>query len=299
LRKTRFLNRFLNKCTTYNQIILFTIDNIPTGHLQLLRSQLRNDKTSLMFGKNTLIKRALKNLSVQYDPNLAKLIPYFKSNVGCLFAHDSDVLQLMYFIEQNGVTANAKPGMIAPCNVNFPKGTPTSLSPEKTSFFQAAGINTKISGGKIEIIKDVALVKEGEVVSETAYRILELLKLKPFKYYMRVQAVYDQGELTDLHLIRQAEKMMKKGVEHISILDRFLSSTCMTQHDGDDNDMDVDVDFDPTDPGEERLFSLFGDEEDEEPDFRFSGDSSLKNKENEDNEDGDDNELLKGMFGED
>jgi len=284
LRKTRFLNKFLNKCTTYDQIILFTIDNIPTGHLQLLRSQLRQDKASLMFGKNTLIRRALKNLSAQYDPNLAKLIPYLKTNVGCLFAYNTDVLRLMYFIEEHGVTANAKPGMIAPCDVTLRKGV-TSLPPDKTSFFQASGIHTKISGGKIEILKDTFLVKEGEPVTETAYRVLELMKMRPFSYYMKVKAVYDQGELIDLNLIKQAEKLMKKGLENVRLVDKFISKDqnlpivegcgmlpdSAVVNDGDDND------------GEEGegMFNIFGDEEEQDA-------SSVTSKGKDGQDDGDD-----------
>jgi len=245
----------------------------------------------MMFGKNTLIKRALKNLSVQHDPNLAKLIPYFKTNVGCLFAYNTDVLRLMYFIEENGVTANAKPGMIAPCDVMLRKGV-TSLPPDKTSFFQASGIHTKINGGKIEILRDMSLVKEGEPVTETAYRILELMKLRPFSFYMKVKAVYDQGELIDLNLVKQAEKMMKKGLDNVRLVDRFISTDPLVSMTGEvecgilPNDTVVTGDGDDSEQEGEGLFNIFGDEEES----GSSGGGNTQGKGRQDDNDGDDGE---------
>ena len=47
--------------------------------------------------------------------------------------------------------APAKAGAIAPIDVYVPPGN-TGLGPEKTSFFQALHIGTKISKGTIEIL---------------------------------------------------------------------------------------------------------------------------------------------------
>lgn len=49
------------------------------------------------------------------------------------------------------VPAAARAGAIAPCDVTVPAQN-TGLGPEKTSFFQALGITTKISRGTIEIL---------------------------------------------------------------------------------------------------------------------------------------------------
>lgn len=49
------------------------------------------------------------------------------------------------------MAAPAKAGVIAPLDVTVPAQN-TSLGPEKTSFFQALAIQTKISKGTIEIL---------------------------------------------------------------------------------------------------------------------------------------------------
>merc|ERR1712244_96521 len=57
----------------------------------------------------------------------------------------------------------ARAGAIAPLDVTVPAQN-TGLGPEKTSFFQALNIPTKITKGTIEIIADVKLIKEGDKV---------------------------------------------------------------------------------------------------------------------------------------
>ena len=55
------------------------------------------------------------------------------------------------------VAAPAKAGALAPVDVFVPPGN-TGLGPEKTSFFQALSIATKISRGTIEILVRMSCV---------------------------------------------------------------------------------------------------------------------------------------------
>ncbi|EGV92093.1 60S acidic ribosomal protein P0 [Cricetulus griseus] len=60
----------------------------------------------------------------------------------------------------NKVLAAARAGATAPHEVTVP-AQKTGLGPEKTSFFQALGITTKIFRGTTEILSDVQLRKTG------------------------------------------------------------------------------------------------------------------------------------------
>ena len=61
------------------------------------------------------------------------------------------------------VPAAARAGAIAPCDVTVPAQN-TGLGPEKTSFFQALGITTKISRGTIEILVSERRAAVGEAL---------------------------------------------------------------------------------------------------------------------------------------
>lgn len=79
-----------------------------------------------------------------------RLLPHVRGNVGFVFTKD-DLTEVREILTKNKVQAPARAGGVAPCDVIIPAQN-TGLGPEKTSFFQALSIPTKISKGTIEII---------------------------------------------------------------------------------------------------------------------------------------------------
>jgi large subunit ribosomal protein LP0 len=79
-----------------------------------------------------------------------RLLPHVRGNVGFVFTR-GDLVEVRDKLLENKVRAPARNGAIAPCPVIIPAQN-TGLGPEKTSFFQALSIPTKISKGTIEII---------------------------------------------------------------------------------------------------------------------------------------------------
>lgn len=77
-------------------------------------------------------------------------MPHIKGNVGFVFT-TQDLGDVREKILENKVKAPARAGSLAPCDVKLPPQN-TGLGPEKTSFFQALSIPTKISKGTIEIL---------------------------------------------------------------------------------------------------------------------------------------------------
>jgi len=71
------------------------------------------------------------------------------------------------------------------------------MGPEKTSFFQALSIPTKITRGTIEIVQDVHLIKSGDKVGMSEATLLNMLKISPFTYGLIVQKVYEAGSVFD------------------------------------------------------------------------------------------------------
>merc|ERR1711994_42546 len=96
----------------------------------------------------------------------------------------------------NKVKAPAKAGALAPLDVTVPAQN-TGMGPEKTSFFQALSIPTKITRGTIEIVQDVHLIKSGDKVGMSEATLLNMLKISPFTYGLIVQKVYEAGSVFD------------------------------------------------------------------------------------------------------
>jgi ribosomal protein L10 len=153
------LEECLNK---YARAFLVDADFVGSKQISDIRIALRG-KAELVFGKNTMIRRCLRNLTEDGShPEWEGLIPIMVGNIGFVFTNGS-LADLEDVIKEYVKPAAAKAGVIAPCDCTIPKG-PTGLDPAQTSFFQALNIGTKINKGSIEIINDCQVITEGTKV---------------------------------------------------------------------------------------------------------------------------------------
>lgn len=175
----------------YDRCFVVCADNVRSKQMQQIRSALRGS-AEIIFGKNTQMKKVIQN-QLQRDSRLEKLLPLLKENVGLVFTM-RDLGEVRKSLESNRLEAPAKAGTIAPCDVTVPAQN-TGLGPEKTSFFQALNIQTKITRGTIEIINDVPLIKRGQKVGQSEAVLLKMLKINPFTYGLQIRQVFDQGSV--------------------------------------------------------------------------------------------------------
>jgi len=164
-------------------------DNVSSKQMQQIRMSMRGYGIVLM-GKNTMMRKAIRG-HMNNNPDLERLLPHIRGNIGFVFTN-GDLIEVRDRLLENKVAAPARAGAISPVDVIVPAQN-TGLGPEKTSFFQALAIPTKISRGTIEIINDVKLLKPGDKVGASESTLLNMLKISPFTYGLEVQQVYDQG----------------------------------------------------------------------------------------------------------
>jgi len=145
----------------------------------------------ILMGKNTMIRKAIREHVQQEAPT--KLLPHIVGNVGFVFTNE-DLGDIRKKLLENKRGAPAKAGAIAPCDVKLEPQN-SGMGPEKTSFFQALQIPTKISRGTIEILNEVHLIKVGEKVGASEAALLNMLNIQPFSYGLAVQQVYDNGTI--------------------------------------------------------------------------------------------------------
>lgn len=177
----------------YPKAFIVNADNVGSKQMQLIRIALRGKGVVLM-GKNTMMRKAIRG-HLESNPALEKLLPYIKNNVGFVFTKD-DLIDMRTVLLENKVRAPARAGAIAPLDVKVPAQA-TTLGPEKTSFFQALSIPTKITKGTIEILNEVALIKTGEKVGSSESTLLNMLNISPFTYGLLIERVYDSGTIFD------------------------------------------------------------------------------------------------------
>uniref|UniRef100_A0A672SNH3 Large ribosomal subunit protein uL10 n=1 Tax=Sinocyclocheilus grahami TaxID=75366 RepID=A0A672SNH3_SINGR len=140
--------RFQQLLDDYPKCFIVEADNVGSKQMQTIRLSLRG-KAVVLMGKNTMMRKAIRG-HLENNPSLERLLPHIRGNVGFVFTKE-DLTEVRDLLLANKVPAAARAGAIAPCEVTVPAQN-TGLGPEKTSFFQALGITTKISRGTIEIL---------------------------------------------------------------------------------------------------------------------------------------------------
>jgi len=175
----------------YPKCFIVGADNVGSKQMQTIRSSLRGIGIVLM-GKNTMIRKAIRG-HLENNAQLEKLLPHIKGNVGFVFTK-GDLNDIREKLTESKVRAPARNGAIAPLHVIIPAQN-TGLGPEKTSFFQALSIPTKISKGTIEIINDVPILKPGDKVGASEATLLNMLNISPFSYGLQIEQVYDSGSI--------------------------------------------------------------------------------------------------------
>jgi len=218
--KSNYFLKIIQLLDDYPKCFIVGADNVGSKQMQTIRLSLRG-KAVVLMGKNTMMRKAIRG-HLENNPALEKLLPHIKGNVGFVFTKE-DLAEVRDMLLSNKVPAQARAGAIAPCEVTVP-GQNTGLGPEKTSFFQALGITTKISRGTIEILSDVQLIKPGDKVGASEATLLNMLNISPFSYGLLIQQVYDNGSVYSPEVLDITEAAL-----HARFLEgvRNIASVCL------------------------------------------------------------------------
>lgn len=195
--KSGYFDKMTALLDEYPKCFIVGADNVGSRQMQTIRMALRGHAVVLM-GKNTMMRKAIRR-HLENNASLEKLLPYIRGNVGLVFTK-GDLSEVGRIIQENKVAAPAKAGAIANLDVIVPAQC-TSLGPEKTSFFQALAIQTKITKGTIEILNDVKLIKDGDKVGASEATLLNMLGISPFTYGLQIEMVYDDGTVFEIGIL--------------------------------------------------------------------------------------------------
>uniref|UniRef100_A0A0L8GF80 60S acidic ribosomal protein P0 n=1 Tax=Octopus bimaculoides TaxID=37653 RepID=A0A0L8GF80_OCTBM len=159
--KANYFIKIIQLLNEYPKCFIVNADNVGSRQMQTIRMSLRGYAVVLM-GKNTMMRKAIRG-HLEHNAALERLLPHIKNNVGFVFTKN-DLADIRDRLLNN-----------------------------KTSFFQALSIPTKISRGTIEILNDVRLIKEADKVGASEATLLNMLNISPFSYGLVIEQVYDSG----------------------------------------------------------------------------------------------------------
>jgi len=163
----------------YPLVGVVNMANLPAPQLQRMREKLR-DTVVMYMAKKRLIKLVLEDADKE---GIQELEPYLKGIPALLFSSENP-FKLYSIIQKNKSKAAAKAGQEAPNDITVSAG-PTSFAPGPIiSELGGLGLKTKVEDGKIHIIKDHVIVKEGEEITAQALDLI-VEKTQGYPYFLQ------------------------------------------------------------------------------------------------------------------
>src|SRR3989338_1393900 len=169
------------------------LESLPSQQLQVMKGALRRKGVTLVMTRKRLLAKALEASGKQNMPDLVNRM----KGVPALILTKENPFALYKFIQKNKSEAAAKPGQIAPRDLMVKAG-PTNFAPGPIiSELAAVGIKTKVEAGKLSVIQDTIIVKEGAVISQKVSETLKRLDIKPMEIGLDLVAVWENGLVFD------------------------------------------------------------------------------------------------------
>ena len=207
-QKKKLVQELVHDIDHFPIVGVINLEHLPAQQLQTMRSTLKSKGIKLSMARKKLLYLALSHSKKK---NLDQLSAKIKGMPALLFTKENP-FALNALIVKNKSEAPAKAGQTAPKEIVIKAG-PTSFAPGPIiSELAAVGIKTKVNAGKLEIIQDVTVAKEGDVISAKLAETLKRLDIKPMEIGLNLVAVWEEGLVFDSKQLHIDEKEYAQNI---------------------------------------------------------------------------------------
>ena len=190
-KKKELVQNLIKQIQSYPIVGLVNMENLPAQQLQNMRATLRKKDVQIVMTRKKLIQLALKDSKLE---GIDKLTEKIKGMPALILSKDNP-FTLYGTLQKNKSPAPAKAGQTAPNDI-IVKAGPTSFAPGPIiSELGAVGIKTKVDGGKLTIIDDVVVAKEGDEITAALAEMLKRLDIQPMEVGLDLVAVWENGTI--------------------------------------------------------------------------------------------------------
>lgn len=221
-KKVEFVKTLSSHINENHIIGIFDVNKLPAVALQKIKHELYG-KAELKSVKKSLLVRAVEN------SDKSELKDYITGQPGIIFT-DTNPFKLYKIIQKSKTSMTAKPGDIAPNDIEVKAG-PTEIMPGPAiSALSKVGLQAKVEGGKLAIQRDKIVAKAGEIINIDLASVLGMLKIEPIEVGLNINAVIENGIIYTKDVLSIDEKKvlqdMLSGYHHainLSIESGFIT----------------------------------------------------------------------------
>ncbi len=172
----------------YDVVALADLNEFPTSLFQQVRKKL-NGKAEFRVSKTRILQKALENSKFKKLSDKAS-----GKSVAIIFSK-LNPFELYSIIKKNKGSVFAKEGMIAENDIVIPAGDSGLPPGPALTDLKAVGLQVKVAGPTIEIMKDKTVVKAGEEIDFKTANVLSKLDIKPIKIGLTIIAVQEKDDV--------------------------------------------------------------------------------------------------------
>lgn len=197
--KQQLVLAITKKVVDFPIVGVVNLESLPAQQLQVMRSTLRKKGVEIVMARKRLLS---KSLADSHKTNIDQLIKKIKGMPALIFSKDNP-FSLYGTIQKNKSEAPAKAGQTAPRDIVVKAGATNFAPGPIISELAAVGIKTKVDAGKLAILADVTVAKEGATISAKLAETLKRLDIKPMEIGLDLVAVWENGlvfNAKDLHI---------------------------------------------------------------------------------------------------
>jgi len=190
VEKDKVINEVKDLLSRYKVIAILDISGVPSREYKEIKKALSKYGVVKVY-KNTLIYRALKDLSIR---GLEELEPYLVG-VNAYFFTNLNAFEIANILDKLVTLRYAKPGDKATDDIYVPEG-PTGIPPgPMMSVFGKLKIRTMVKEGVIWIAKETKVASAGDEISVELASLLRKLNVKPIAVKLNAKVVWDNGTI--------------------------------------------------------------------------------------------------------
>ncbi len=187
--KKQLVQNLIAKMKEYSIVGLVNMENLPAQQLQDMRAMLRNKNVQILMARKKLIDLALKESGLEGIDALREKL----TGMPALIFTKDNPFTLNSTLNRNKSEAPAKAGQTLTKDVEVKAGATNFAPGPIISELASVGIKTKVENGKLAIISDTIVAKEGDIVSSKLAETLKRLDIKPMQIGLNLVAVWEAG----------------------------------------------------------------------------------------------------------
>ncbi|MCK5615241.1 50S ribosomal protein L10 [Candidatus Pacearchaeota archaeon] len=207
--KIKIVSELAELINSHKTVLVASIDGLPAAKFQEIGKKMRG-KAVIKVPRRNLFNRAVDESKVK-DKEALKA--QYQKNIAFLFSND-DAFDLAADLLKNKSPAKAKPGQIAPADIEVQAGMTELVPGPAISELGAVGLKTKVTNGKLEIVADKVIVAEGKEINQNAADVMSKLNILPFSIgYLPVTAFEVESEKAYLEINIDTEATVESLVD--------------------------------------------------------------------------------------